>query len=176
MSNKYKHGEKVPSSALIDRLNELSNAVTKGRDSINREFTMRVPAELDRDADLVLSSAASLIGELEQQNEALIAQVEELRDRLGRELAAVKEMHRINLENKNEKETAHWAGRIEALRFALGFLDYPASQSLSSIKSKVEEETIERCAETVYKEFPNVMGVANWIILKFPRKYQPTEE
>lgn len=66
MSNKYKHGDIVPTSVLIARLEELSNAVTKGRDAINREFTMRIPAELDCDADLVISQAAQRLRETDQ--------------------------------------------------------------------------------------------------------------
>ncbi len=66
MSNKYKHGDRVPNSVLANRLDQLSDAVTKGKDSINREFTMRVPAELDHDADLVLSQAAERLREFEQ--------------------------------------------------------------------------------------------------------------
>lgn len=61
MSNKYLTSADVPDSILIARLHELSDAITKGRDSINREFTMRVPAEVDRDADLVLAEAARRI-------------------------------------------------------------------------------------------------------------------
>jgi len=67
MSHKYKHGDKVPSDVLCKRLLELSQAVTKGRDSINKEFDMRIPAELDRDADLVLSASARRICELEEK-------------------------------------------------------------------------------------------------------------
>ena len=67
MSNKYKHGDYIPSEVLSSRLNELAEAVTKGRDAIEREFTMRVPAELDRDADLVLSGASQRIQQLEAQ-------------------------------------------------------------------------------------------------------------
>lgn len=66
MSTKYKHGETVPADVLVARLRELSKAVTEGREAVLREFTMRVPAELDRDADLVLSSAADRIAELER--------------------------------------------------------------------------------------------------------------
>ncbi len=47
--------------AIIKRLRELSDAVTKNK---RDEFTMRVPAEPSRDADLVLSSAADLIERL----------------------------------------------------------------------------------------------------------------
>jgi len=65
MSNQYKHGERVPSYVLCARLDELADCVTKGPDAVRREFTMRVPAELDRDADLVISEAAIRIRALE---------------------------------------------------------------------------------------------------------------
>ncbi len=58
MSNKYRLSGDVPDSVLINRLEELSDAVTRGRDAINREFFMSVPAQLDKDADLVLAEAA----------------------------------------------------------------------------------------------------------------------
>lgn len=67
MSNNYKHGDRVPSEVLCARLDELADAVTQGAAGVNREFTMRVPAELDRDADLVLSGAARRIRELEDK-------------------------------------------------------------------------------------------------------------
>lgn len=46
---------------LIPRLSELVKAITQGREAILREFSMRVPAELDRDADLVLSEAKNTL-------------------------------------------------------------------------------------------------------------------
>jgi hypothetical protein len=64
MSNKYKKPEDVPTHVICDRLEELSNSVTKGRDSINREFVMTVPAQLDHDADLILSIAAKRLRDL----------------------------------------------------------------------------------------------------------------
>lgn len=73
MSDKYKHGDTVPPGVIAKRLDELSEAVTKGRDAINREFTMRIPCELDRDADVVLSRAAQLA----RQVEALEAEKDE---------------------------------------------------------------------------------------------------
>jgi len=63
MSNKYKHGERVPSDVLADRLDELAVAVTKGDAS---PFVMRVPAELDYCPDLVMSQAAKRLREFEQ--------------------------------------------------------------------------------------------------------------
>ena len=57
----YRDSSDIPNSVLADRLDALSDAVTKGRDAVAREFTMRVPAEHDRDADLVLSEAADRI-------------------------------------------------------------------------------------------------------------------
>ncbi|MDH5573660.1 MAG: hypothetical protein OEY89_17985 [Gammaproteobacteria bacterium] len=74
MSNKYKAGDNIPSEVLCKRLDELSNAVTKGQYGM-REFDMRIPAELDRDADIVLMLASKRIKELE-------ARLYELRPRL----------------------------------------------------------------------------------------------
>lgn len=62
MSTKYKSSEEVPTGVLVKRLRELVSAVTKGS---NREFYMRIPAEVDRDADLVLMESAKRLGELE---------------------------------------------------------------------------------------------------------------
>lgn len=58
MSTKYRDPKHVPSEALIARLNELADAITRGGESKEGELTMRVPAECDRDADLVISEAA----------------------------------------------------------------------------------------------------------------------
>lgn len=46
---------------VVERIRELVHAITQGRESLMREFTMRVPAEPKRDADLVLSAAAHLL-------------------------------------------------------------------------------------------------------------------
>ncbi len=71
MSTKYRNAQDVPTEAIIDRLNELSTAVTKGRVGIDREFCMSIPAELDRDADLVLSIAADRLEKMQQKIESL---------------------------------------------------------------------------------------------------------
>ncbi len=55
MSTKYSNRKEVPTDIICSRLNELSDAVAKGNQG---EFTMRVPAELDRDADIVLCEAS----------------------------------------------------------------------------------------------------------------------
>jgi hypothetical protein len=64
MSTKYNYGKDVPLSVLCDRLDFLSDCVTKGKDVINRNFSMRVPAEVDYDADLILSEASRRLREL----------------------------------------------------------------------------------------------------------------
>ena len=66
MSRQYKRGSEVPTEVICKRLKELSNAVTEGGDSINREFYMRVPAEVDNDADLVLAEAKGRLKEAMQ--------------------------------------------------------------------------------------------------------------
>lgn len=78
MSRKYKHGDKVPTKILATRLNELSDAITKGQKAIDREFVMRVPAELDHCPDLVMSQAARRLTELEEALE----EIKKIRERL----------------------------------------------------------------------------------------------
>ena len=51
-------------SDLVNRLRELADAVTCGRDAVASEFTMSIPARPERDADLVLSAAADEIERL----------------------------------------------------------------------------------------------------------------
>ena len=72
MSNRYKDEDEVPTEVICKRLDELSNAVTKGRDAVAREFVMRVPAELDHDADLVLSTAAKRLRKFSSANESTV--------------------------------------------------------------------------------------------------------
>lgn len=58
MSTQYKSSRDVPTEVLAARLNELADVVAQKRGRIDAEFTMRIPAECDRDADLVMSEAA----------------------------------------------------------------------------------------------------------------------
>jgi len=71
MSTYYRNGEDVPTAAICTRLKELSNAVTKGREAVAREFTMRIPAEIDHDADFVLSVAALRLDHSEKRIQEL---------------------------------------------------------------------------------------------------------
>jgi hypothetical protein len=68
MSNNYKSPSEVPTSKLIERLNELAIHVANGNHS---EFYMRIPVECDRDADIVLSEAANRIEQQAAEIEAL---------------------------------------------------------------------------------------------------------
>lgn len=56
----------VPTDVLAARLRLLSKAITERNMS---EFTMRVPAEVDRDADLVLAEAARRLLEMNEISE-----------------------------------------------------------------------------------------------------------
>ena len=68
MSTKYGITDRVPTEVLASRLEELSNILTtQGKDAIAHEFTMRIPAEMDRDADLVMRAAANRLLELKQK-------------------------------------------------------------------------------------------------------------
>ena len=55
MSTKYEDPKEVPTTVLVARLKELADAVASGNFS---ELRMRIPAEVDRDADIVLMEAA----------------------------------------------------------------------------------------------------------------------
>lgn len=60
MSRRYDDPGEVPQDVLVKRLRELSSAVSSRQPgkTIPEEFTMRIPAEVDRDADIVLCEAA----------------------------------------------------------------------------------------------------------------------
>lgn len=73
---------------------ELSEAITKGKWGFECAFTMRIPAEVDRDADLVLMEAARrLLGRVFPDTEAGLSQLKEhLQDKmsaLDRQLSVV---------------------------------------------------------------------------------------
>ena len=74
MSIKYNKPEDVPNAVLCERLNALSDAVTRGKEAISDEFTRRIPAEVDRDADIVLAEAARRIKMLENRLKPLTEQ------------------------------------------------------------------------------------------------------
>ncbi|MCK5014285.1 MAG: hypothetical protein KAS66_10735 [Candidatus Omnitrophica bacterium] len=57
MSRKYRNSNEVPTEALCKRIDQIITAGDSGK-SLLRECTMRIPAELDKDADLVLAEAA----------------------------------------------------------------------------------------------------------------------
>ena len=64
MSNKYKHGDYVPTEVIVSRLRELVDVITKRHVDMKYEFSMSIPAQLDRDADLVISEAANRLEKL----------------------------------------------------------------------------------------------------------------
>ena len=74
MSARYNDVSEVPTTVICERLRELSEAVTTSDSKVRREFTMRVPAEVDRDADIVLSAAADRLAAAEQR----LAEIAEL--------------------------------------------------------------------------------------------------
>ena len=77
MSTIYKMNDIVATNVLANRLEELSDAIGKSGDEMSREFTRRIPAELDRDADLVLSQSARRMTELEAQLAKVTAERDE---------------------------------------------------------------------------------------------------
>ncbi len=73
MTTQYKTANEVPTATIAARLEELSDCLLKrDKAAMDREFTIRIPAELDRDPDLVLSIAASRLLNMEAMLNVLI--------------------------------------------------------------------------------------------------------
>ena len=81
MNTNYKRIEDVPTADICKRLRELSDMVTKACEAVGREFDMRVPAELDHDIPLVLSSAAYRLAQSEKQIQELKVDLAAWRDK-----------------------------------------------------------------------------------------------
>lgn len=71
MSTLYQSSKDVPTEVLSARLDQLSDVVSSNRERIDAEFAMRIPAEVDRDADLVMSEAAVRLEALQAECERL---------------------------------------------------------------------------------------------------------
>ena len=108
MSTKYKLGYYVPTEVLCKRMRELVIAITAGDSGISmkREFTMRIPAELDRDADLVIGEAARRLIKQESKIEALQEE-----NRIAREA-----LERVVDDPRTQNNAAHKRIAREALK------------------------------------------------------------
>ncbi len=62
MSRHYRDSKDIPNDVLAARLKELSDYCTKN--DMPSEFSMRIPCELDRDADVVLGEASRRLSSL----------------------------------------------------------------------------------------------------------------
>ena len=69
MSTNYKNSKDIPTEVLCKRIDEIVKAITASDygKSLLRECTMRIPAELDHDADLVLSEVARRLRKVENE-------------------------------------------------------------------------------------------------------------
>ena len=115
MSKKYKDSSEVPMEILTSRLTELWRAIIEGREGINREFFMRIPAEVDYDADIVICEASQRLKQLEAENAALRAfknfAIDEMIEYQGREIpnscGPREYIHFQSLEEDNEQGEQH---------------------------------------------------------------------
>lgn len=90
MSTTYKSSRDVPTEVLAARLNELADVVAKKHYRIGDEFTMRIPAECDRDADLVMSEAARRMQAMSSDLEHARMRIKELDLLFGRYVLGMK--------------------------------------------------------------------------------------
>jgi hypothetical protein len=138
MSTRYNYSKDVPTETLVARLNEIVDALTAcdHGESMRREMTMRIPAEVDRDADLVLDEAARRLIELTAERDALLAEVEEPQ---SADTVSRAEFNRM--ENAWRREVNHLRHTDDTvqqvLREALGLLQ----ESLVKFRERSNEPT-----------------------------------
>jgi len=107
---------------LADRLEQLADCVAHGPDVVRRNFTMQVPADPDRDADLVLSEAARLLRTSD-------AEITRLRDELETERLRLAACGVVAL--ANTRESAKQAREVH---------EHYLSGSLRDVESAVDRE------------------------------------
>ena len=140
MTTKYNKPEEVPTEILVKRLDELSDAVAARMQGNNakfqREFTCRIPAELDRDADLVLNGAAMRISELVKR----IAKLEKYN------LALANESH---AKSERIAELEAYLDNVKTLSIYVAFHDSARSVSLKQAGEWLESFKLEQQAKGV---------------------------
>jgi hypothetical protein len=111
-----------PHERLVGRLRELAHAVTQGREAVAREFTMRVPAEPERDADLVLSTAADEIERLRHALQVALPALENGAEALAMEADryhAEMKGYRTAEHQRRDDEAAQAYGALKVVKAAL---------------------------------------------------------
>ena len=109
MSTKYKNSKDVPTETLTARLKELADAICGGKKSFDNEFTMRVPAECDRDADLVLAESARRMADMTERERRCPTMDEAEKVALLRAIQEI--IHLVGLNNENSPKDA-----VDAMR------------------------------------------------------------
>lgn len=92
MSTAYKNSSDVPLDTLANRLRELSDAILGGRATQANEFTMRIPAECDRDADIVLSESAARLQAVRDYNAQLQSELTAAKAEIEQQKALIAEL------------------------------------------------------------------------------------
>lgn len=137
MSTKYKRSEDVPTDALAERLKELADICVSQQAKMCADFSMRVPAELDRDADLVLAESARRLTVL---TAALTAAQEEAR--IFREESANRQIllniARNSISVKNEENTV-MRSEIEKLRGEVERLSAGWNKTITTAKDLIAQ-------------------------------------
>jgi hypothetical protein len=102
MSTNYKKPEDVPSEVLCARVDELVSFVIMGK-GMPSTFSMRTPAEVDRDADIVLSEVAKRLLQIEKERDTLKAELADAK-KLAMDLICENQglMHKIDMMNKEQ--------------------------------------------------------------------------
>jgi len=85
MSRKYKNPSEVPTEEICKRLDEIVESICQGNESILKTFTMRIPAEVDYDPDIVISEASERLQSITKDKAIVdIADIIKLRETIVR--------------------------------------------------------------------------------------------
>src|SRR5690554_5672002 len=153
MSTKYRNSSDVPLDTIITRLRELADAVTGGSKSQEREFTMRIPAECDRDADLVIDEAAGRLSNMQAENEALRAQFKETEEK-GRVL--------MDMCRFWKARTAEQEEEMELFTAAAVMICQQESDEWDSDRLQTYKDYAEVCGQRIAKLTP--VNARAWIL------------
>ena len=141
----------------IARLRELAEAVTKGRDHWH-EFTMRIPADLERDADLVLSWAADEIERLHDlhldRTKSTHKALTERDEKISR-LSAENKLTPVDLpdalaENERLESLVH---RLQATSMEQAKSGEKLQEELNMAEAVIEEQTAENKRLTIEDKY-----------------------
>lgn len=123
MSRQYKDSKNVPSQVLCDRIQELIDVITKpakrNGERLPYQFYMRIPAEVDHDADLVMGEIARRLLQVEKERDSLrdLINTPEIRDFIeGVKIEAAHQTNKWGPDHDRRKHPGDWSMLLDKIK------------------------------------------------------------